>query len=148
MGVRTSVRSVQPVTLEAAGCDLGKGRNPGAGDRGAHNHVSEDFPMRYLVEGVARDVAAGKRVLVAMPRMVEAREVFRRVAESGDWSRVQRTNGMESVEHDSGGRAWFRSASSHGVRGVHCDVLVVVGDVADRDELLPAVVPGGEVARL
>ena len=104
--------------------------------------------MRYLVEGVARDVASGKRVMVAMPRMVEAREVFRRVAESGDWSRVQRTNGMESVEHDSGGRAWFRSASSHGVRGVHCDVLVVVGDVADRDELLPAVVPGGEVVRL
>ena len=35
--------------------------------------------MRYLVEGVARDVASGKRVLVAMPRMMEAREVFRRV---------------------------------------------------------------------
>ena len=104
--------------------------------------------MRYLVEGVARDVASGKRVLVAMPRM-EAREVFRRVAESGDWSRVQRTNGMESVEHDSGGRAWFRSASSRGVRGVHCDVLVVVGDAADHsDELLPAVVPGGEAVRL
>ena len=105
--------------------------------------------MRYLVEGVARDVAAGKRVLVAMPRMWEAREVFRRVAEAGDWSRVQRTNGMESVEHGSGGRAWFRSASSNGVRGIQCDVLVVVGGAADHlDELLPAVVSGGEVVRL
>lgn len=102
--------------------------------------------VRYLVEGVARDVAAGKRVLVAMPRMVEAREVFRRVAESGDWSR---TNGVEPVEHGSGGRAWFRSASSNGVRGIQCDVLVVAGDAADHlDELLPAVVPGGEVVRL
>ena len=105
--------------------------------------------MRYLVEGVARDVAAGKRVLVAMPRIVEAREAFRRVAESGDWSRVQRTNGRESVEHDSGGRAWFRSASSTGVRGVDCDVLVAVGDAADHsDRLLPALVPGGEAVRL
>ena len=104
--------------------------------------------MRYLVEGVARDVTAGKRVLVAMPRMVEAREVFRRVAESGDWSRVQRANGVESVEHGSGGRAWFRSASN-GVRGVDCDVLVVARGAADHlDELLPAVVPGGEAIRL
>lgn len=98
---------------------------------------------RYAVEGITRDLRAGRRVLVACHTRAEARAVFDALRASDELSstvgvRILQSNGRERIEHPSGGRCTFGSAATGGVlRGRSVDTLVCAPDVyqAHREDI-------------
>lgn len=105
---------------------------------------------RYVIDGIVRDLEAGKDVLVVGPRWHEAGHAFQCVTESvPDWQRIQRTNGAQEAVHRSGARLWVRSAQGRGQRGVSADVVVLIDARAipeeRRRDVLPCIPQGGEL---
>ncbi|MEE6280159.1 hypothetical protein [Georgenia sp. MJ170] len=103
---------------------------------------------RYGLEGMARDVAAGKSVLLVSVLRRSAVAIFRELAGFADWQRVRFTNGREHLTHWSGGRLDV-VAAGHALRGRSPDVLIIEGadalSVAQEDELRPLLATGAEV---
>ena len=82
---------------------------------------------RYVSEGIARDLEAGKRVIVIASAIRPARLAFEELAAAHPWQVVRSTAGVERIESASGGVATFHSALQHGsVRGLQADVVAVV----------------------
>lgn len=82
---------------------------------------------RYVTEGIARDLEAGKRVIVTASTMRTARLAFEALAAAHPWPVVRRTAGVERIESASGGVATFHSARRRGsVRGLQADVVAVL----------------------
>lgn|SRR5690625_2809912 len=109
--------------------------------------------MRYIVEGVLRDLEAGKRVaLVGKPRG-EVRSLFMRAVDAAGEGveRVRRTNGREHAWHASGGSVGVFTPEA--LRGYTADVVVAFGWLGwsedDRMTVYPATVAvGGELLRV
>ncbi|MEE6295185.1 hypothetical protein [Georgenia wangjunii] len=81
---------------------------------------------RYLIEGILRDVRAGKRVVI-MGRLAIGSNAFEHLtAATDDWVRVRRTSGRESAEHPSGGSVLVRAATP-GFHRPRADVVVTIG---------------------
>ena len=103
---------------------------------------------RYVAEGLLRDAAIGKRVLV-FATCGRAREIFRQAsalaANQTGVTRILRANGRECVEFANGGRLRFIS-TSFAARGHEADVVYVEGwnDLNDtlRDDIRPAALRG------
>lgn len=82
---------------------------------------------RYVSEGIARDLEAGKRVIVTASTMRATRPAFEELAAAHPWPVVRRTAGIERIESASGGVATFHSAQRRGsVRGLQADVVAVL----------------------
>ena len=111
---------------------------------------------RYGLEGVARDLAAGRSV-VYVGSVVACRAAFERIAAlMPDGARMSRANGDERIQHPSGGSLRFRrlSAWRSNLPGIAADVVILDGAETDRDlglvrELTMCVAgsPHGEVLR-
>ena len=111
---------------------------------------------RYGLEGVARDLAAGRSV-VYVGSGVACRAAFERIAAlMPDGARMRRANGDERIEHPSGGSLRFRrlGAWRYNLRGLVADVVILDGAETDRDlglvrelTVLVAGSPHGEVLR-
>lgn len=118
---------------------------------------------RYVAEGVARDVEAGKRVILVAWTVHTSRHAFDWVAKTmstrgpdggPSWSRRRMSAGNELIEHESGG--WLRvvSKSRGSFRGLTADVIVVVdgftptNDVQRVNEIRAEMQPtGAEIIR-
>lgn len=86
---------------------------------------------RYVPEGIARDLEAGKRVIVIASTMRIARLAFEEIAAAHPWPVARGTAGVERIESASGGVATFHSASRSGsLRGLTADTLVLVDGLA------------------
>lgn len=111
---------------------------------------------RYGLEGVARDLAAGRSV-VYVGSGVACRAAFERIAAlMPDGARMRRANGDERIEHPSGGSLRFRRLGAWrcNLRGLVADVVILDGAETDRDlglvrelTVLVAGSPHGEVLR-
>ena len=111
---------------------------------------------RYGLEGVARDMAAGRSV-VYVGSVVACRAAFERIAAlMPDGARMRRANGDERIQHPSGGSLRFRrlGAWRYNLRGLVADVVILDGAETDRDlglvrelTVLVAGSPHGEVLR-
>ena len=111
---------------------------------------------RYGLEGVARDMAAGRSV-VYVGSGVACRAAFERIAAlMPDGARMRRANGDERIQHPSGGSLRFRrlGAWRYNLRGLVADVVILDGAETDRDfdlvrelTVLVAGSPHGEVLR-
>lgn len=111
---------------------------------------------RYGLEGVARDLAAGRSV-VYVGSGVACRAAFERIAAlMPDGARMRRANGDERIQHPSGGSLRFRrlGAWRYNLRGLVADVVILDGAETDRDlglvrelTVLVAGSPHGEVLR-
>ena len=111
--------------------------------------------MRYIVEGVAADVAAGKRVALVgkINDRGELRSLFTRVLDAvgpDSFERVRRGSGREQAWHVSGGS--LRLLTPETIRGTVADVVVAIGwngwSDWERIETLPATATGGELLRV
>lgn len=81
---------------------------------------------RYVVEGIVRDVLAGKRVGLVAGRQEDARTVFALLLDSGvSWEEVRKDSGMEMVRSGTGA-AFVLSATTESVRGRELDVVVLL----------------------
>lgn len=111
---------------------------------------------RYVIEGIVRDVQAGKRVALAASTRRLSVAVWRNVAAScEEWERVSRVHGRERIDHPSGGVVVPVSVSDTGGRGMTLDVAVLLDGLrpiehtARRERFLEdlmiagATVPGG-----
>lgn len=86
---------------------------------------------RYVHEGIARDVEAGKRVAVLAATHDAAAAAFTEVRETRPgWAKVYRAAGAQRLEHESGGVAVFVSVRGNGYRGLTADTLVLVDGLA------------------
>lgn len=111
---------------------------------------------RYGLEGVARDLAAGRSV-VYVGSGVACRAAFERIAAlMPDGARMRRANGDERIQHPSGGSLRFRRLGAWrcNLRGLVADVVILDGAETDRDlglvrelTVLVAGSPHGEVLR-
>ena len=111
---------------------------------------------RYGLDGVARDLAAGRSV-VYVGSGVACRAAFERIAAlMPDGARMRRANGDERIQHPSGGSLRFRrlGAWRYNLRGLVADVVILDDADADRDlglvrelTMCVALSPHGEVLR-
>ncbi|GAA1714561.1 hypothetical protein [Brachybacterium phenoliresistens] len=83
---------------------------------------------RYVIEGVLRDLADGKNVVITGPRLREAEDLHRQIVAAADekeWQRIVRANGNASATHFGGGMV-RPVASTASLRGRRVDVLLVM----------------------
>ena len=107
---------------------------------------------RYAVEGIVRDMLAGKAVALAGHTRAETRKTFDAVvgyleAKGIRPSRVTRANGAERVELGLG-RVVVITADAKAGRGHSLDVLVLVDGLRTlsdhvRDDFMASVLPAG-----
>lgn len=82
---------------------------------------------RYVPEDIARDLEAGKRVIVTASTMRATRLAFDELAAAHPWPVMRGAAGVERIESASGGVATFHSASRSGsLRGLQADVVAVL----------------------
>lgn len=86
---------------------------------------------RYIVEGLVRDLRAGKRVLLIAPTRLASRHTFLNVLDSilngpglPRTKRVHRAQGREYIEMDNGGT--LTVATLDGARGRVTDTIVLL----------------------
>jgi len=83
---------------------------------------------RYVIEGVLRDLADGKDVIITGPTYREAEELHRQIVAAADeeeWQRIFRANGLASATHFGGGTVQ-PITSTPSLRGRSADVLLVL----------------------
>lgn len=105
---------------------------------------------RYVVEGIARDVSAGKRVVVLTQRLNEAREVLACACRTLDPSQVIRSTREQLVMRNGGTLAIASERSVDRIRGLQLDCLVLDEHVHMEAalEAFPALLPVGELVRV
>lgn len=82
---------------------------------------------RYVIEGLAADLRAGKHVgLMSITRSVSRRTFTDLAATLGDEAaEVRRANGQERITHASGGTFTVLTAKADALRGYLLNVLVI-----------------------
>lgn len=106
---------------------------------------------RYLVEGIARDVAEGKSVVIVAITRSEALKLHHQVIEHAgpdSWRRIVKAHGAECADHVGGG-SLRPLAVTASLRGRRVDVLVIrdfrhMTD-AQQSELLASAPMAGEM---
>lgn len=86
---------------------------------------------RYLIEGLIRDLHAGKTIVVIAPNMDQSRNVFMTVTTElevdDSVAKITRGNGRECIEMINGARLRTIAANSNAGRGLNADIAVVLG---------------------
>ena len=102
---------------------------------------------RYLINGVLRDMRAGRRVIVVSGTRPELRATFLDVAaHMGDGERAFRTSGQERCVSPTGGVVLFLPRTA--LRGTWADVVVAEGSRPSAgDDLDVLAAAGAEVIR-
>lgn len=111
---------------------------------------------RYAVEGVLRDLEAGKLVVILGGGARAGADFLRAVESAGGdeaWSRVVHVNGAGRLEHRSGGRLMVGGApSSHRGRVAGASVVIDRLGPQDRQETRDALFSlqagGAEIVRM
>ena len=81
---------------------------------------------RFVAEGIALDVASGKRVVYVGSAVACASAVRAISARVPEPRKVRLGLGQERVEHGSGGGVGFvRAGNPHALRGVDADVVML-----------------------
>lgn len=92
---------------------------------------------RYQIEGILRDLAADKDVLILGETLRETDEAMEQLeaAAPGTWSVVSRANGRRLLTHVSGTtvRPLSRRTAAKQLRGAHPDVIVSLTDFRHPD---------------
>lgn len=105
---------------------------------------------RYVIEGIIRDAASGKRVAVVPAYLRGADGLMGAAAEHPRASHVIRAHGRAEVRFHSGGSLRVRTADS--LRGHQAEVVVLDARTGNDQRALECAVictaPGGEVIRL
>lgn len=81
---------------------------------------------RYVLDGITADMAAGKHVGLMGVTRHAARAYFETLADRPGWAKVRRANGVERIDHESGGTLRLFTPRQGSVRGATLDVLVLL----------------------
>ena len=89
---------------------------------------------RYITDGLVRDAAAGKNIVIVAKTLRHAEHELRLAIEAApnSWTRTSAANGNKYAEHLSGGTIRPVAATTS-LRGRDPDVLLVL-DFRDMDE--------------
>ena len=112
---------------------------------------------RYTAPGVTKDAAAGKRIIVIVPRAHDVRETLDMLlTHTPEFTAVTRANGSEGITYPTGGRIRIYPATrANALRGQTADIVVITDDalrslpddagVALAATLRHTVTPNGEI---
>ncbi len=83
---------------------------------------------RYVLDGLAADLASGKSVYLVSARHTDAVRVLRLLADHMLDAKAQLAAGAERITHPSGGVVRVATAHSDTFRGVSPDVVVILDE--------------------
>ena len=107
---------------------------------------------RYVKEGIARDLVAGKRIAFVHLAVANCAALHDLHALPGV-TKVVRANGRERIEHESGGVVTFHAGSRGALRGMSCDVVYLghpkmqMDSDTISDAFVATAASGGDVIR-
>lgn len=85
---------------------------------------------RYLIEGLIRDLHAGKFVVLVAPTLKQSGNAHLHLADelqdSAHVRTIRRTNGNQSIEMHNGGRLKVIAADMNAGRGFNADTIVTL----------------------
>ncbi len=80
---------------------------------------------RYILEGIASDLASGADIVVIVPRYTTVPNIFHQIMEYADEEYTQARISQESIFHESGGRVTaVHSRDPRGLQSRHPSVIV------------------------